>query len=679
MRIRALVVLCIAVLSLAPLSPAEAAPQQYDDSIRVDGAVTYAVDLPARTIRVHIDVTLESLEPPRSFAGGIQYAFFSDFPFAVPAGASNIRAVRTSDGAARPIALEPIDDFYGVARLQLSPRLEFGAVQTYSIDYDLIDGGERTATITRVNAAFASWDLIPVGGAGSADITVILPEGLDVEFVGETLEEVDRTDDKDEYHVADIADPQTWFASVSASDEDKLLTRQVDLDDGPVVIRAWPGDDEWADFVADTVTRGVSGIEARVGFARPDADGLAIVESASPYLYGYAGWYVAEDDRIDVGDQLDRQVVLHELSHIWFNHELYDSRWINEGLAELVSNQVMADLGEPTIASVVVDRNGPGAQSLNEWAEPLSTESANEAQEDYGYDASYAVIDQLMGSMTPETFHAVLGAASRRDISYVGSGAPETVSGTPNWRILLDQLENIGAVAAAPAFFEQFVVADADRDLLATRLAARDTYAELVAAADGWSAPFLLRERMALWAFNPVDDMVADARVLLARRGDLAVDLEPIGAAVPDALREAYDQETFSDATKTFDAFDEAAAALVEAEAVADDGGGNPLAMIGLLGNDPNQTYAEAVDDFAAGDADEAEATARSVVRSVDDATLAGALRLAALGGVVVVGVGVRRWLRRRPAKSDASLEPDPEADPDLESDHGAPPVTFEV
>ena len=57
-----------------------------------------------------------------------------------------------------------------------------------------------------------------------------------------------------------------------------------------------------------------------------------MVETASPYLYGYAGWYMPFESVIEVGDELDQHVMLHELAHIWFNDDLFEGRWINEAL-----------------------------------------------------------------------------------------------------------------------------------------------------------------------------------------------------------------------------------------------------------------------------------------------------------------------------------------------------------
>ncbi|MCP3910813.1 MAG: hypothetical protein GY745_18820 [Actinomycetia bacterium] len=36
-------------------------------------------------------------------------------------------------------------------------------------------------------------------------------------------------------------------------------------------------------------------------------------------------------------DEVDEQLTLHELSHVWFNDSLFDQRWITEGLADEVA------------------------------------------------------------------------------------------------------------------------------------------------------------------------------------------------------------------------------------------------------------------------------------------------------------------------------------------------------
>ena len=123
---------------------------------------------------------------------------------------------------------------------------------------------------------------------------------------------------------------------VSARDDNKLIERVVDVGDQDVKVLGWPDDAAWADFVATQVEDGVPALEELTGLDWPATDTLDVVETASPYLYGYAGWYVRNDGLIEIGDELDQQVILHELAHVWFNDSLFSGRWINEGFANQV-------------------------------------------------------------------------------------------------------------------------------------------------------------------------------------------------------------------------------------------------------------------------------------------------------------------------------------------------------
>lgn len=46
---------------------------------------------------------------------------------------------------------------------------------------------------------------------------------------------------------------------------------------------------------------------------------MEIIETSTPHLYGYGGWYPSGANVIEMGDALDLRFLLHELSHAWFN------------------------------------------------------------------------------------------------------------------------------------------------------------------------------------------------------------------------------------------------------------------------------------------------------------------------------------------------------------------------
>lgn len=128
-------------------------------------------------------------------------------------------------------------------------------------------------------------------------------------------------------------------------------------------------DQEWAEFTVDTVERGLPALQEVLGLELPDRP-LTVVESTGGYHLGYAGVYIGDLNLIEVGDELDRKVMLHELSHLWLNANLFAERWIFEGLAEEVSNRAADELGEPRTPPDPIDPDDPAAVALNDWGDP---------------------------------------------------------------------------------------------------------------------------------------------------------------------------------------------------------------------------------------------------------------------------------------------------------------------
>ena len=97
-----------------------------------------------------------------------------------------------------------------------------------------------------------------------------------------------------------------------------------------------------------------------------------MIESNTPYLYGYAGWFEPVNDVIEIGDELDQIVILHELTHRWFNDQMFSTRWINEGLAEELAAQAMAELDGDPEASKLPPASDPGSPAAQHVVGPAA-------------------------------------------------------------------------------------------------------------------------------------------------------------------------------------------------------------------------------------------------------------------------------------------------------------------
>ena len=113
--------------------------------------------------------------------------------------------------------------------------------------YALPASTPRAESLSRVNAAFASFPIFTVGDAGRSAVELQVPSRYEVELVGSPMERTER--DGLVVYSEPEADPEAFFADVIVRDDTALITEEVDLDPGTVRVRAWPGDEQWAEFV----------------------------------------------------------------------------------------------------------------------------------------------------------------------------------------------------------------------------------------------------------------------------------------------------------------------------------------------------------------------------------------------------------------------------------------------
>ena len=172
---------------------------------------------------------------------------------------------------------------------------------------------------------------------------------------------------------------------VSLRDPDASEERTVDAGGTSFILAGFKDDPEWADFVADRLVTGIPVLERLVGTPWPG--GLERVrEDASPSLFGYDGWFDPTDDEIVVGERLDDDLILHELSHAWVAGERFDERWVYEGLAQLLADRAVRETGGTRSVQTAVSRGDAGAIALNAWGGSASTRSA--AVDGYAYPAA---------------------------------------------------------------------------------------------------------------------------------------------------------------------------------------------------------------------------------------------------------------------------------------------------
>lgn len=629
-----------------------AAPMQ-EDGLETKTSVSYTVDPAAAVVKVKVEATVTNQIPNRTSGGVIEQAYFSEIGVPVLTEAANFQA-STSGGAV--VAVTPKDvgnQFVRSALVDLQPNLFYGQSQTVTLTYDLPNQKPRAPGVSRANDAFVTFPVFVFGDSGQASVEVRLPDRYEVEVVGGPLEEATK-EGQTVLTAANIEDPDGFSAFIVGTDDAKLVDKAVDADGAEVEVRAWPDDAAWADFAAKQVAEAKPVLEDLIGQPWPRDDALEIVETASPYAYGYAGWYSEADHKISVGDELDPRVMVHELSHVWFNSSMFADRWVAEGFAEEYSTTVLDELGQRQGGPAAPDRRGDGAIALNDWSDPSLLDENSDATERYGYAASWYVVDQLAQEVGVDQLREVIAAVADQEISYTGDPDPESYEPAANWQRLLDLLEDRAGSEAVGELWDGFVVNDEQRALLAQRTEARTAYDGLVERGGEWTPPLELRQLMTQWKFDAVADAVEDADAILEVRDDIDEALEGLDVS-PQGLEEAYESARATDDLQSgAESTLEAAKAYRAADEHLDEGSG-PLGAIGLLGSGTDDRLDTARDELESGDAAASLRASAAVERRLDNAVRDGALRLAAvilvLGAVLFVVLRTRRWRRRRGQK----------------------------
>jgi hypothetical protein len=650
----------VAIVLAGILGVGAASPAQANPDLRFEADVTYELQPDDERVRVSMEISLTNLRPDQ----GLRYYYFDSIFVPVPTEATNIHAERIG-GATLSTSTEALDDpLWSALSVRLSPTLRYGSPQRIQLRYDLPSLAPRSDGWTRASPAYTLFPIYPVGDPGLASITVIVPDVYDdVHLGGSEMTEVE-SDGEVRYEASSI-DTDEWWAVLSARNDSLLDEREFQVGDQTVRLRYWPGDDEWADFVEEMVADGIPVLEELIGRPWPKAgEDLEVIESSAPHAYGYGGWYDHEDNVIEVGDELNALLVLHELSHAWFNRETVAETWLREGLSDLYAyHGVLALDGhepdrEPSPSKV------KETVPLAQWTQVIVDQGEIEQ---YGYETSWWILHQLYEDVGPESMSEILGAAFDRLIPYQAGDQRVETSGEINWMRMLDLLEEIGESEVAIDLYHDHVVHDDHRDLLADRQDAREAYGELVAAADGWDAPLQLRRAMASWQFDQVAGLIATTEEILAQRDDILAGLASMDVRELPALEVAYQGDArLVDTIAAAEQYLEVVAVMREAR---DRPGGalGPLSWIGIKAMASEGDLTEAADLLATGDVDAAAVISDRVRRDAAHSALIGGL-LTAQVLLCLLLLAVTRWnrrtTRRRAGRRTVSSDPWPTDEP---------------
>jgi hypothetical protein len=394
-------------------------------------------------------------------------------------------------------------------------------------------------------------------------------------------------------------------------------------------------------------------LSGRIGLPWPEFDqGLTIEEAVSRSTGGYAGIFDPAAGRVAIAYYADAFVILHESSHAWFNGSLLADRWSNEAFASYYGAAAASELKLNVRPDVLTDALRKSKIPLNAWG-PVGSEKVE--QEDYAYAAALELARQIAKRAGTDGLKAVWKDAAGRVGAYqpVGGGSGnETVEGPPDWRGLLDLLED-DTDATYADLWRTWVARPADLTLLDQRAAARTRYETLLTDAGDWRLPKPIRDAMRAWQFADAATLIDGAEDVLSKRTEVEREAHDAGLVPPAALRLAFeDDDGFDDATAEAAAelqtIDRYVAAVAHRPAEL-----SPMMRLGMLGETPEADLVAARDAFARGDLPASALASDEATASWTNAESIGqgrAFSLGALGvfALMALALFVTTFRRRR-------------------------------
>ena len=629
-------------ITMVPPPPDAAAA----DRLQISSVTTYTIDAATGGVQVRAQYIARNND-----AASRNRYYYTGFTAPVPATATGL--ANTCQGVTPRVI--PDNPFYSAIDIGIG-AVNYGQQRTCELTYNLAGQPRSENSMARINAAYSGFVAWGYGDPGLVTVNVVVPNSFTVEpFFGDWTDTDDGTNTT--YTIV-VDEPDAFSETVSARNDDQLVETEVTIESGAEFsIFSWPGDVEWNEFVQAQVEEGVPVLEELIGDGWPVVGALEILESFTPYRYGYAGWFSVIDDEMEIGDELDQEVVLHELSHAWFNGEVFLDRWLSEGFAQVYSNLAIDELGGEPLPAATPAESDPGFATLTEWSNPGNSTNGTDDDEAYGYNASYYVVDQIVDEIGVDKMREVLAIVLSRDVTYPADGEREFVGAATGWKRFLDLVEMVGGAKSAEGVLREWVISSESLHLLDDRDEALEVYDALEEHGGEWAPPLGIRRSMTNWSFDSAIDRIEGAEAVLDLRDQLDTASQAAGAEYPDTLEEGY-QEATGPLDKAADAVRaQLDAAQLLLDAIEKEGSSHGVfGTIGLLGADLDATLDEAREALATGDLERARSLSQSVIDDVDDSTNAGLIRIGiALATILLILLIV--WLVRRRRKAKARAE----------------------
>ncbi len=632
-RRRAAPLIALLAAALLAIAPSTAGPASAAEPLRLAVDATYTVAPADARVRVRLEVAATNLKPSTATT----FFFYDEIIVGIQPEAARIRA---SDTAGRLVTVIRRRETYTSVGVSLRSRLLYRQTASFEIRFDLPGGEPRSTSPIRVGEAFATFGVWAWGDSGRSSVEVRLPPGFESQVIGDSLE-VEKREDGWRLR-AEPAEPYAFYAIVDADNAAAYGRTRISLGGGvELVVLAWPEDGVWQTTVATTLESGLPLLRDLIGLDWPVLHDLEVRERYTPALEGYAGVFYT-DESIDVSEELDPLVIVHEASHAWFNNDLFAGRWIYEGLAQEYAWRVISSVGGDAPNPTRPSPDDPAAVALTDWSHPgVIRDQETEAYERYGYDASWWVVHEIAAAVGDDRMRHAFDSAVRNTTAYLGAGAPEQHLGPDGFARFYDLVEDVTQPPSEriDEVFRTYVMTPAQTVLLDARTEARAAYRELLSAGAGWLPPWYIRRPMEAWQFPQAMDRMGEATAVLELRDEVDAAADAQGLQPDGTLRSAYESAGGGFEAATAIARQELAALAGIDEArrrLAAER--DLLTTIGLLDATPEAPYDEARTAFEAGDLELALSLAATSVATIAGAQAVGQERVV-LGAAVAAGV----------------------------------------
>lgn len=622
-------------IGLAPaLAPARVAAARPD--LTLVGHATYDV-LPEEG-RVAVTVRLRATNHLRDTVAR-RFFFRSAFLTVLP-GTSHFRI---SGGSGNPkVSVVQRRADYTNLRIDFGANLAAGRSTTLTLTFDLDDArgaAERPVRITPSIVTFNAWAFATPDTPG-ATVELNVPAGYNVAIGRGPLDGPTTSKSGEQsWTSGPIDEPLEFVADVVA---DRLgapveTLREVVLTDesAAILVRSWPDDTAWSERVLGLLERALPLLEEEIGVPWPIDGQLVVEESLTRGTDGYAGLFDPAAPRIEVSYAASDVIILHELAHAWFNGSLVADRWAAEAFASYYSDIVAVRLGLAATPLEPVDPAAAVAIPLNAWGEGEQPET-----EAYAYAASLELARAIADRIGAESLRRTWSLVAAGSAAYppdpavdplTEPGAAEQAAGPPDWRALLDLLED-GAGQPLDDLWRTWVARPEDVLALDTRGPARVAYERMLQSASPWRLPPSIREAMRAWQFDIASELSVQAEAVLVQRAALEASAAAAGVTLPDRLRQAFEGTGGLDAAAAEAEFEQAIVnAITTAEAArptTTDPGEQVVISIGLIATDPEGRLALARTSLTVGDIETAYVAALAAEAAWLDAADLGRTRL---------------------------------------------------